>query len=248
MIDTENKTEKREFDAEISKVLNLMIHSLYTNKDIFMRELISNASDACDKLRYLAISTPALLGDDSNFKITVSIDKDTRIIKIRDNGIGMNKQDMIENLGTIARSGTQRFAEALSGDSKKDNMLIGQFGVGFYSSYMVADKVDVISKKAGEEQAFRWSSEGAGTYEIGACGEEFTRGTEIILHIKEEFPEYLDHFRLKNIIKTYSDHIFVPIFFVNSDEAETQLNSSSALWMRSKNDITSEEYEEFYTK
>jgi molecular chaperone HtpG len=245
MTKTKNKVEKREFDAEISKVLNLMIHSLYTNKDIFMRELISNASDACDKLRYLAISEPALLENDTDFKISISLTED-RVI-IRDNGVGMNKQDLIDNLGTIARSGTQRFAEALSGDSKKDNMLIGQFGVGFYSSYMVADKVDVISKRAGESQAYSWSSEGAGTYEIGEYDGDFARGTEITLHIKKEFPEYLDHFRLKNIIKTYSDHIFVPIFFKNSEDTEAvQVNTSSALWMRPKSEITQEEYEEFY--
>ena len=199
---TTDTIETKQFDAEVSKVLNLMIHSLYTNKDIFLRELISNASDACDKLRYLAIKDQNLLGDDTECKITITYNKDAKTITIRDNGIGMNRDDLIENLGTIARSGTQRFAEALSGDSKKDSMLIGQFGVGFYSSYMIADKVEVISRKAGEKAAYKWSSDGAGTYEISEFNSDFTRGTEITLHVKEESVEYLDHFRLKNIIKT----------------------------------------------
>nr|WP_016926634.1 molecular chaperone HtpG [Rickettsia conorii] len=239
--------EKKKFDAEVGKILNLMIHSLYSNKEIFMRELISNASDACDKLRYLSQSNSELVAGDSNFKITVKVDKDNRQIIIRDNGIGMNKDDLIENLGTIARSGTANFLKSLSGDSKKDNMLIGQFGVGFYSSFMVADKVTVTSRKAGEDKVHIWESDGLGEYTVSDSDKEFTRGTEIVLHIKKEEDTFLDHFRLKHIVKSYSDHIAVPIYFF--DEAgnnEIQLNSASALWTRPKSEITEEQYKEFY--
>ncbi|MFV9846803.1 MAG: ATP-binding protein, partial [Rickettsia aeschlimannii] len=239
--------EKKKFDAEVGKILNLMIHSLYSNKEIFMRELISNASDACDKLRYLSQSNSKLVAGDSNFKITVKVDKDNGQIIIRDNGIGMNKDDLIENLGTIARSGTANFLKSLSGDSKKDNMLIGQFGVGFYSSFMVADKVTVTSRKAGEDKVYTWESDGLGEYTVSDSDKEFTRGTEIVLHIKKEEDTFLDHFRLKHIVKSYSDHIAVPIYFF--DEAgnnEIQLNSASALWTRPKSEITEEQYKEFY--
>ncbi|AFC73607.1 molecular chaperone HtpG [Rickettsia montanensis] len=239
--------EKKKFDAEVGKILNLMIHSLYSNKEIFMRELISNASDACDKLRYLSQSNSELVAGDSNFKITVKVDKDNGQIIIRDNGIGMNKDDLIENLGTIARSGTANFLKSLSGDSKKDNMLIGQFGVGFYSSFMVADKVTVTSRKAGEDKIHIWESDGLGEYTVSDLDKEFTRGTEIVLHIKKEEDTFLDHFRLKHIVKSYSDHIAVPIYFF--DEAgnnEIQLNSASALWTRPKSEITEEQYKEFY--
>ncbi|EER22424.1 molecular chaperone HtpG, partial [Rickettsia endosymbiont of Ixodes scapularis] len=239
--------EKKKFDAEVGKILNLMIHSLYSNKEIFMRELISNASDACDKLRYLSQSNSALVAGDSNFKITVKVDKGNGQIIIRDNGIGMNKEDLIENLGTIARSGTANFLKSLSGDSKKDNMLIGQFGVGFYSSFMVADKVTVTSRKAGEDKVHVWESDGLGEYIVLDSDKEFTRGTEIVLHIKKEEDTFLDHFRLKHIVKSYSDHIAIPIYFF--DEAgnnEIQLNSASALWTRPKSEITEEQYKEFY--
>ena len=239
--------EVKKFDTEVGKILQLMIHSLYTNKEIFMRELISNSSDACDKLKYLAQQDAGLMEDDPELKIWVSVDKDARQIKVRDNGIGMNKQDLIENLGTIARSGTQGFLEQLSGDAKKDNMLIGQFGVGFYSSYMIADKVDVISRKAGEKEAHLWSSDGAGEYSISEIKGEAARGTEITLHVKEGESSYLDHFRLKHIIKSYSDHIAVPIYFIDhATKNEIKLNSSSALWSRPKLDITDEQYQEFY--
>ncbi|MFV9929645.1 MAG: molecular chaperone HtpG [Rickettsia endosymbiont of Haemaphysalis japonica] len=239
--------KKKKFDAEVGKILNLMIHSLYSNKEIFMRELISNASDACDKLRYLSQSNSELVAGDSNFQITVKVDKDNGQIIIRDNGIGMNKDDLIENLGTIARSGTANFLKSLSGDSKKDNMLIGQFGVGFYSSFMVADKMTVTSRKAGEDKVHIWESDGLGEYTVSDSDQEFTRGTEIVLHIKKEEDTFLDHFRLKHIVKSYSDHIAVPIYFF--DEAgnnEIQLNSASALWTRPKSEITEEQYKEFY--
>lgn len=239
--------EKKKFDTEVGKILNLMIHSLYSNKEIFIRELISNSSDACDKLRYLSQSNASLLGDDNILKITVKIDKGNGQIIIRDNGIGMNKEDLIENLGTIARSGTANFLHNLSGDAKKDNMLIGQFGVGFYSGFMVADKITVTSRKAGENNVYSWESDGLGEYIIADSDREFTRGTEVVLHVKKEEDNYLDHFRLKHIVKSYSDHIAVPIYFF--DEAgnnEIQLNSASALWTRPKSEITEEQYKEFY--
>jgi len=239
--------EKKAFSTEVDKILHLMIHSLYMNKEIFMRELISNASDACDKLRYLSQTDPNLLTDDTNFKITVKVDKDNRNIIIRDNGIGMNREDLIENLGTIARSGTQHFLNQLSGDAKKDNMLIGQFGVGFYSAFMLADYITVTSMKAGEEKSYTWHSDGFGEYTISDTDREFTRGTEVVVHIKEKEDSYLDHFRLKHIVKTYSDHIAVPIYFIDASSAnEIQLNSSSALWTRPKSEVTQEQYQEFY--
>jgi molecular chaperone HtpG len=238
--------EKNKFDAEIGKVLHLMIHSIYTNKEIFVRELISNASDACDKLRYLAQTDGSLLGDDPEFKVSIKIDKEAKTVSIRDNGIGMNKQDLKENLGTIAKSGTQAFVNQLSGDSKKDNMLIGQFGVGFYSAFMVADQITVTSKKAGEDKAYVWSSDGAGEYIIDDGDKNFTRGTEVLLHIKENEDAFLDHFRLKHIVKNYSDHIAIPIYFTDNEGVANKVNSSSALWMRGKNEITPEQYQEFY--
>ena len=240
-------TEKKKFDAEVGKILNLMIHSLYSNKEIFMRELISNSSDACDKLRYLSQSDPKLIEGDTALKISVKIDKDKKQIIVRDNGIGMNQQDLIENLGTIARSGTSNFLSSLSGDAKKDNMLIGQFGVGFYSAFMVADTITVTSKKAGEDKAYTWQSDGLGEYTVGDAEGDFARGTEVIVHVKQEEDSFLDHFRLKHIVKSYSDHIAVPIYFI--DEAtgnETQLNSASALWTRPKSELTDEQYKEFY--
>ncbi len=236
--------ETRKFDAEIGKVLNLMIHSLYTNKEIFLRELISNASDACDKLRYLSISQPDLIADDHEFKIQISVDQEARKIIISDNGIGMDKQDLIENLGTIAKSGTQSFIEQITGDQKKDTALIGQFGVGFYSTYMIADHVEVISRKAGQEQSYSWSSKGAGEYSIDQSSRA-GRGTDIIISVKEGDDDYLDHFRLKHIIKTYSDHINVPIYFEHNG-VNTQVNSSAAIWTRPKAEISTQEYQEFY--
>ncbi|WP_341756615.1 MULTISPECIES: molecular chaperone HtpG [unclassified Candidatus Tisiphia] len=239
--------EKKKFDAEVGKILNLMIHSLYTNKEIFMRELISNSSDACDKLRYLAQSDAKLIADDPIFKITVRIDKDKRQIIIRDNGIGMNREDLIDNLGTIAKSGTGNFLNNLSGDAKKDSMLIGQFGVGFYSAFMVADSITVTSRKAGEEKAYVWQSDGLGEYIVDDFAHDFTRGTEVVIHVKPEEDSYIDHFRLKHIVKSYSDHIAIPIYFIDeSTNNEIQLNSASALWTRPKSDLTFEQYKEFY--
>jgi molecular chaperone HtpG len=221
-----------------------MIHSLYTDKEIFMRELISNASDACDKLRYLAISDSELIKDDPEFRIHISASPDKRQIIISDNGIGMDRKDLMENLGTIAKSGTQQFMQAMQQGEKKDSALIGQFGVGFYSVYMIADDVKVISKKAGQDKAYCWQSQGLGEYTIQE-GSKLTRGTEIIISIKSGEDDFLDHFRLKHIIKTYSDHIQVPIYF-DHNGTSTQVNSSSAIWSRNKSDVSKEQYREFY--
>lgn len=243
-----SKIETRKFDAEIGKVLNLMIHSLYTNKDIFLRELISNASDAFDKLKFEASKKDDLL-DNSELKITISADEDNRILTIRDNGIGMNKQELIENLGTIAKSGTQKFLEQLTGDNKKDVELIGQFGVGFYSGFMVAEEITVNSKKAQEDTAWIWKSKGDGEFTISELKDDkFTRGTEIILKLKEGEEEYLDQFKISHIVNTYSDHISVPVEFNSKDKEPTLLNSSSALWTKQKSEISQESYNEFYKK
>jgi len=238
--------ETMKFDAEIGKVLHLMIHSLYTNKDIFLRELISNASDACDKLRYLSITNPDLSSSDSEYKITISIDEKNSIITIRDNGIGMNKNDLIENLGTIAKSGTQNFVTQLTGDNKKDMQLIGQFGVGFYSGYMVSNEITVTSKKAGENQAWVWNSRGEGEFSIEEATIPFERGTSIELQLKESESEYLDKFRLRHIVNTYSEHISIPIYFKDESDSLEVINKGNALWTRQKSEITEEQYQEFF--
>lgn len=222
-----------------------MIHSLYTNKDIFLRELISNASDACDKLRYAAITDPDLLGSDSTLRIRITSDKKAKTITISDNGIGMTKEELIANLGTIAKSGTQEFLNSLTGDNKKDMSLIGQFGVGFYSAFVIANKVTVESRKAGTDKGHSWESEGTGEFLIGdAPGAE--RGTRITLHIKDGEEDYLDKFRLRHIAQTYSDHISFPIEYVDEEGKTETVNKASALWMRPKSDITEEQYKEFY--
>jgi molecular chaperone HtpG len=238
-----NNTYK--FNAETEKVFQLMVHSLYENKDIFIRELISNASDACDKLRYEAVTKPELLGSDE-LKITIEIDKKARLLKISDNGIGMNKQSLIDNLGTIARSGTQRFMESMTGDSKKDSQLIGQFGVGFYSSFMIADNVNVISQAADEDKTYIWNSTGNGEFTVEDAGFKQGRGTTITLHIKDGEDEYLDSFRVKNIIETYSNHVAFRIIFKEEDGKETIVNDGKAIWLKDKKEISEEEYNEFY--
>ncbi len=243
---TESKVEKHEFSAEISKVLKLMIHSLYTNKDIFLRELISNASDACDKLRYQALSNDKLLGKDAELKIAISASEGERTLTIRDNGIGMNRDDLVNNLGTIAKSGTGEFMEALTGDAAKDTSLIGQFGVGFYAAYMVADKVTVRSLKAGEKEAWAWESEGEGEFTLEPVNDEFTRGTEITLHLRADAEEYADKHRISHIAQTYSDHISFPIEFMDEEGESNQLNEAAALWTRATKDIDDEQYKEFY--
>ncbi|MEI7669832.1 MAG: molecular chaperone HtpG, partial [Pseudomonadota bacterium] len=238
-------TEKHNFSAEISKLLKLMIHSLYTNKDIFLRELISNASDACDKLRYAAVTKPELLGDDKNLKISISANEKDKTIIIQDNGIGMNLDDLVNNLGTIAKSGTQEFLSNLSGDAKKDMPLIGQFGVGFYSSFIIANKVRVESKKADDDKGYFWESEANGEFVTGEAN-EVNRGTKITLYVKDTEEEYLDKFRLKHIAKTYSDHISFPIEYIDEEGKTEVINDGSALWMRPKSEISEEQYKEFY--
>ena len=236
--------EKREFQAEVSRLLEIVAHSLYSEKEIFLRELISNASDACDRLRYLALTEPGLIAGDANFRVVIEPDKKKRTLTIADNGIGMSRQDMIENLGTIARSGTAAFVKNLSGDSKKDIALIGQFGVGFYSAFMVAGEVEVVSRKAGEEIAHRWVSDGKGEFTIEEARRE-ARGTAITLHLHEADEQYAEPQRIKEIVKKYSDHIALPIVLDHAGKEET-LNAASALWMRPKAEITKEQYDEFY--
>ena len=244
------------FQAEVKQLLQLMIHSLYSNKEIFLRELISNASDAADKLRFEALSDAALFENDSELKIRVAYDKAARTLTISDNGIGMNRQEVIDNIGTIAKSGTREFFSQLSGDQKKDAALIGQFGVGFYSAFIVADKVTLTTRRAGltAEHGVRWESAGEGDFTLETV-EKATRGTEIVLHLREGDDEFLSDWKIKSTIRKYSDHITLPIVMkksewkdgveVPTDEDET-VNRASALWARSKSDITEEEYNEFY--
>ncbi len=236
--------EKLSFQAEVSKLLDIVVHSLYSHKEIFLRELISNASDACDRLRYAALTQPELLAGGGEFRITITPDKTARSLTIADNGIGMNRSDLVDNLGTIARSGTANFVNQLSGDAKQDVALIGQFGVGFYSAFMIASKVEVVTRKAGEEQGWRWVSDGRGDFTVG---EEpaAERGAKITLYLRDGEDDYLDGQRLQRIVKTYSDHIALPVVLVE-DGKEEKVNSASALWTRSKSELTAEQYTEFY--
>lgn len=243
---TQKNTQKHQFSAEVSKVLKLMIHSLYTNKDIFLRELISNASDACDKLRYESLTNPELMEGGGDLKIAITIDDKARTVTVTDNGIGMTRDELINNLGTIAKSGTQEFASQLTGDAKADANLIGQFGVGFYSAFMVADRVTVTSQRAGAKEAFVWESEGEGEFSIEPADDSAERGTRITLHLKKGEDVYLDKFRLRHIVQTYSDHISFPIEITDSSGETETANSASALWTRQKSDITPEQYKEFY--
>ncbi len=236
--------EKLRFQAEVGKVLDIVVNSLYSNKEIFLRELISNASDACDKLRYLSLTNPDLLPGGSGFGIEISADRKKRSVTVADNGIGMSHDELIENLGTIARSGTTQFLESLTGDEKEDAALIGQFGVGFYASFAVAKKVDVVSRKAGEDQAWRWSSEGGGEFLIEEA-ERDTPGTSVTVHLARGESEFLEEERIRHIVKSYADHIAIPINFVTKDQ-ESQINTGSALWTRPKSGITGEQYQEFY--
>ncbi|WP_019937799.1 molecular chaperone HtpG [Bordetella sp. FB-8] len=244
------------FQAEVKQLLHLMIHSLYSNKEIFLRELVSNASDACDKLRFEAIDHPELLAGDSELGIRVSYDKAARTLTLSDNGIGLSRDEAIANLGTIARSGTREFFSQLTGDKQKDAQLIGQFGVGFYSSFIVADRVTVVSRRAGAEGAIRWESDGQGEFTIGEA-ERAGRGTDVTLHLRAEEDELLNGWKLREILRRYSDHISLPIRMakeewdaekneqVKKDEWEA-VNQASALWTRAKSDITDEQYREFY--
>ena len=241
--------ERLSFQAEVSRLLDIVAHSLYSEKEVFLRELVSNASDACDRLRYAALTQPELSADDPNLKVRLLVDKEARTLTVADNGIGMNREDLVENLGTIARSGTAAFMRSLkesekSGDQKKDVNLIGQFGVGFYSAFMVADQVEVLTRKAGETQGWRWLSDGKGEFTIAEAA-DLPRGTQIKLHLRVGDDEYLEEHRLATIVRKYSDHIAIPILFGEGDDAKS-LNSASALWMRSKNEITADQYKEFY--
>ncbi len=250
--------ETMEFQAEVSQVLNLVIRSLYSNKEIFLRELISNASDAAEKLRFEALSDDALYEDDPNLRIRVWADKDAGTLTVSDNGIGMSRQEVMDTIGTIASSGTRKFLENLSGDAAQDSQLIGQFGVGFYSAFIVADKVTLTTRRAGmePEHGVRWESTGEGSYSIETV-EKKDRGTEITLHLREEEKEFLDGWRLRQIINKFSDHLAIPIEMpreaMGEDEEDKnketeweQVNKGVALWMRSKSEITDEEYKDFY--
>ena len=237
--------EKLEFQAEVSRLLDIVANALYSNKEIFLRELISNASDACDRLRYAAITSPELTAGDPTFRITLESDPDSRCLTIADNGIGMSREELVANLGTIARSGSAAFVKEL-GDQAKDVDLIGQFGVGFYSSFMVADQVTVETRKAGEAQGWRWESDGKGSFTIAESDAAPARGTRIALHLKEDAKDYLQESELKRIVKTYSDHIGIPITLVKAEGPGDTLNSAGALWTRPKSEISEDQYREFY--
>lgn len=256
------KKETLGFQTEVKQLLHLMVHALYSNREIFLRELISNASDACDKLRFEAIAKPALLEEDADLKVKISYDEQANTLTLEDNGIGMNRDDVIANLGTIARSGTAEFIQQLSGDQKKDSSLIGQFGVGFYSAFIVADEVTVETRKAGAsaEDAVRWTSKGDGEFTVETINQA-NRGTKITLTLKEDAKEYANGYRLRNVIQKYSDHIGLPIQLqkdieVDGEEADAAeqatavewetINKANALWTRNRNEIKSEEYQEFY--
>lgn len=248
-------SEKLSFGADVSRLLDIVAHALYSNRDVFLRELISNASDACDRLRYESISKPGLTGSDSQFRIHIYKDTDYRSLRVADNGIGMNREELVENLGTIAKSGTRALMEQIGKNGKDKLSLIGQFGVGFYASFMVANKVEVISRRAGDQTAWHWESDGRTGFEVREATADETgsliggRGTVVLLHINDDSSEYLLDEKLKTVIQTYSDHINVPVFL--SDPKKTEkgaepVNKGSALWMRSKNEITPEQYTEFY--
>ncbi len=249
------------FQTEVKQLLNLMIHSLYSNKEIFLRELVSNASDAADKLRFLALSNGELYQGDADLKVRISADKDAGTVTITDNGIGMTRDEVINSLGTIAKSGTAEFFQNLTGDQAKDSQLIGQFGVGFYSAFIVADAVTVRTRKAGEEKAVEWHSQGEGEYTLEEIEKE-SRGTEIVLHLREEESEFLEEFRLRSIVTKYSDHVSIPVEMFKAPTEESEgpdgekipatpgeweaINKATALWTRDKSEINEDEYKEFY--
>ncbi len=246
-------SDMQPFAAEVGRVLDLVINSLYTHREIFLRELVSNASDACDKLRYESLSRPELLGDRPDLEIRIVADKEKGTLTVADDGIGMDKDELADNLGTVARSGTARFAEALSGDAKADSQLIGRFGVGFYAAFMVADEIAVFSRKAGTETTWVWRSDGRSGFAIDESDAQIARGTAVVLKLKDDAKEFLEDHRLKHLVRTYSDHVAFPIRLgapgdapgEQSGEPE-QINRASALWRRPKSEITEEEYTEFY--
>jgi len=247
------KKETLNFEAEVNQLLHLMVHSLYSNKEIFLRELVSNASDACDKLRFEALSNDKLMEQDSELAIQIEFDEKARTITVRDNGIGMSRDEVVEHIGTIAKSGTADFLKTLTGDQAKDSNLIGQFGVGFYSSFVVAEKVELITRRAGSPatDAVRWESTGESGYSLEAIERE-VRGTEVILHLRKDEDEFLNAYQLRSLVGKYSDHIPLPIKMLKNDdegkptdEWET-VNKASALWVRPKKDVSDEEYKDFY--
>jgi len=250
MSDTASPTT-HSFQTEVKQLLQLMIHSLYSNKEVFLRELISNASDACDRLRFSALTDAGLMEEGETLRIQVSVDKTAKTVTIRDNGIGMSEDEVIENIGTIARSGTKQFLQAMSGDTKSDANLIGQFGVGFYSAFLVAQKVELTTRRAGADSSagIHWSSDGEGEYTIDHT-DVAERGTTITLHLREEDAEFLDDYRLRGIVSRYSDHISLPIEMRSNDKEKKDewetVNSGSALWSRSKTEVSEEEYTRFY--
>jgi molecular chaperone HtpG len=245
----EPAAETHSFQAEVAQLLRLMVHSVYTETDIFLRELISNASDACDRLRYEAIATPGLIADGAPFAIRITPGKDKNTLIIADNGIGMGRQELIDNLGTVARSGTRAFMDKLA-EAKDGAGLIGQFGVGFYSAFMVADRIEVVSRHAGAKEAWAWTSSGGGGFEIAPASEaqaaRVPRGTEIVLHLKEDAKKYLEPYEIRRVVSTYSDHILFPIELVDAEGKSEQINSASAIWQRPKSELKPEEYAEAY--
>ncbi|MCA1467890.1 molecular chaperone HtpG [Bradyrhizobium sp. IC3195] len=249
MTTSDTAVHTQPFQAEVSELLHLMVHSVYSETDIFLRELISNASDACDKLRYEAIASPALLGEGDALKIRIVPNKTAKTLTIADNGIGMERQELIDHLGTIARSGTKAFVSKLK-EAKDGLGLIGQFGVGFYSAFMVAEKIVVISRRAGESDVWTWTSSGGSGFEIARASDEeaarLTRGTEIVLHLKDDSKKYLETYEIERIVTAYSDNILFPIELVPEDGEPRQINSASALWQRSKSELTADDYKKAY--
>ncbi|HLF22114.1 MAG TPA: molecular chaperone HtpG, partial [Aestuariivirga sp.] len=241
---TKETPQSHPFQAEVAKLLQLMVHSVYSDRDVFLRELISNAADALDKLRYEAIAKPELLGGDSSLAITITPDKTAKTLTVADTGIGMGREELIDNLGTIAKSGTQAFVESAR-KAKGDLHLIGQFGIGFYSAFIVASRVDVISRRAGAEDAFMWSSEGAGNFTV-APAEAAARGTSIVLHLKDDAAEFLEDWKIESVVRAYSDHIAHPIKLMIGSETARQINTANAIWTRPKSEVTADNHKEFF--
>ena len=242
--DATTTATSHQFQAEVAKLLHLMVHSVYSDRDVFLRELISNAADALDKLRYEAIAHPAFLEGQPDLTITITPDKENKTLTITDTGIGMTEQELIDNLGTIAKSGTQAFVEQVKA-KQGDVHLIGQFGIGFYSGFIVASKVDVISRRAGSDKAYQWSSDGSGSFTVTPV-ENAARGTSIILHLKDDALEFLEDWKIESVVRTYSDHIAHPIMLAVGNETAKQINSANAIWTRAKSDITAEQHKEFF--
>ena len=236
--------EAHEFQAEVAKLLQLMVHSVYSDRDVFLRELISNGADALDKLRYEAIAQPELLNGQPELNITITPNKTARTLTIADSGIGMSHDELIDNLGTIAKSGTQAFVDNVK-QAKGDVHLIGQFGIGFYSGFIVAAKVEVISKRAGTDEAFVWTSEGTGSFTV-AKAEKASRGTAIVLHLREDAVEFLEDWKIEQVVRAYSDHIAHPIMLAVDKETSRQINTANAIWTRPKSEVTADQHKEFF--